>query len=104
VEDTLLDAKLPYQLNWPETGVNLVLANASAHLRNLQVKLPTEKDSGITAKDITLDGFQFDLGKQSAVLDSVVINTATINIKRNVKGDLDVMAMLAGNRRAKNNS
>ncbi|RFC34141.1 MAG: protein of unknown function (DUF748) [Candidatus Nitrotoga sp. MKT] len=101
LEDTLLDAKLPYQLNWPETGVNLVLTNASAHLRNLQVKLPTEKDSGITAKDITLDGFQFDLGKQSAVLDSVIINTAKIKIKRNAKGDIDLMAMLAGNRHAK---
>ncbi|MDP1680130.1 MAG: DUF748 domain-containing protein, partial [Candidatus Nitrotoga sp.] len=100
LQDTLLDAKLPYQLIWPETGVNLVLTNASAHLRNLQVKLPKEKDSSITAKDISLDGFQFDLVKQIAVLDGIVVNTAKIKIKRNAKGEVDLMAMLAGNRHA----
>ena len=98
--DTLLDAKLPYQLTWPESGINLVLTNASAHLRNLQMKLPKEKDSSITAKDITLDGFQFDLVKQIAVLDSIVVNAANIKIKRNAKGEIDLMAMLAGNRPA----
>ncbi|RFC37683.1 MAG: protein of unknown function (DUF748) [Candidatus Nitrotoga sp. SPKER] len=95
--DTLLDAKLPYQLTWPETGVNLVLTNASAHLRNLQVTLPKEKDSSITAKDIKLDGFQFDLNKQIAVLDGIAINAANIKIKRNIKGQIDLMAMLASN-------
>ncbi|MCE9551094.1 MAG: DUF748 domain-containing protein [Betaproteobacteria bacterium] len=100
LENTLLDAKLPYQLTWPETGVNLVLTNASAHLRNLQVKLPKEKDSSITAKDVTLDGFQFDLVKQIAVLDGIVVDTAKIKIKRNAKGEIDLIAMLAGNRHA----
>ncbi|BBJ22194.1 DUF748 domain-containing protein [Candidatus Nitrotoga sp. AM1P] len=95
--DTLLDAKLPYQLTWPESGVNLVLTNASAHLRNLQMKLPKEKDSSITAKDIALDGLQFDLVKQIAVLDGLVVNAANIKIKRNAKGEIDLMAMLAGN-------
>ncbi|CAG9932994.1 DUF748 domain-containing protein [Candidatus Nitrotoga arctica] len=98
--DTLLDAKLPYQLTWPESGVNLVLTNASAHLRNLQMKLPKEKDSSITAKNIALDGFQFDLVKQIAVLDGIVVNAANIKIKRNAKGEIDLMAMLAGNRHA----
>ena len=100
LDETLLDAKLPYQLTWPETGVNLVLTNASAHLRNLQVKLPKEKDSSITAKDVSLDGFQFDLVKQIAVLDGMVINAAKIKIKRNATGEIDLMAMLAGNRHA----
>jgi hypothetical protein len=100
LEDTLLDAKLPYQLTWPETGVNLVLTNASAHLRNLQVKLPKEKDSSITAKDVSLDGFQFDLAKQIAALDGIVVDTAKIKIKRNATGEIDLMAMLAGNRHA----
>lgn len=100
LEDTLLDAKLPYQLAWPETGVNLLLTNASAHLRNLQVKLPKEKDSSITAKDVTLDGFQFDLVKRIAVLDGIVINTTKMKIKRNATGEIDLMAMLAGDRRA----
>ena len=100
LKDTLLDAKLPYQLIWPESGVNLVLTNASAHLRNLQVKLPKEKDSSITAKEVTLDGFQFDLVKQIAVLDGIVVNAAKLKIKRNTKGEIDLMAMLAGNRRA----
>ncbi|CAH1201941.1 conserved hypothetical protein [Candidatus Nitrotoga sp. BS] len=100
LEDTLLDAKLPYQLTWPESGVNLVLTNASAHLHNLQVKLPKEKNSSITAKDIMLDGFQFDLVKQIAVLDGLVVNAAKIKVERNSKGEIDLMAMLAGNRRA----
>ena len=103
LEDTLLDAKLPYQLMWPETGVNLVLTNANAHLRNLQVRLPKEKDSSITAKDIMLDGFQFDLVKQIAVLDGLVVNAAKIKVERNSKGEIDLMAMLAGNRRATKN-
>ena len=100
LEETLLDAKLPYQLTWPETGVNLVLTNASAHLRNLQVKLPKEKDSSITAKDVSLDGFQFDLVKQIAVLNGIVIDTAKIKIKRNATGEIDLMAMLAGDSHA----
>ncbi|CAH1905925.1 conserved hypothetical protein [Candidatus Nitrotoga sp. HW29] len=95
--DTLLDAKLPYQLAWPESGVNLVLTNASARLRNLQMKLPKEKDNSITAKDITLDGFQLDLAKQIAALDGIAINAANIKIKRNTKGEIDLMTMLAGN-------
>jgi len=102
LEDTLLDAKLPYQLMWPETGVNLVLTNASAHLRNLQVRLPKEKGSSITAKDVMLDGFQFDLVKQIAVLDDIVVNTANIKIKRNTKDEINLMAMVADNRQATN--
>lgn len=98
--DTLLDAKLPYQLTWPESGVNLVLSNASARLHNLQMKLPKEKDSSITAKDITLDGFQLDLVKQIAALDGIAINTANIKVKRNTKGEIDLMTMLAGNGQA----
>ncbi|MEO6423454.1 MAG: DUF748 domain-containing protein, partial [Candidatus Nitrotoga sp.] len=97
LEDTLLDAKLPYRLIWPGTGINLILTNASAHLRNLQVKLPKEKDSSITAKDVTLEGFQFDLVKKIAVLDGIDVNAALIKIKRNAKGDIDLMAMLASN-------
>lgn len=104
LEDTLLDAKLPYQLTWPEAGVNLVLANASVHLRNLQMKLPKEKDSSIAAKDVTLDGIQFDLVKKIAMLDGIAINAANIKIKRNAKGDIDLMEMLANDRHATKNS
>jgi hypothetical protein len=64
------------------------------------VKLPKEKDSSITAKDVSLDGFQFDLAKQIAALDGIVVDTAKIKIKRNAPGEIDLMAMLAGNRHA----
>jgi len=68
LQDTLLDAKLPFQLIWPETGVNLVLTNASVHLRNLQMRLPKEKDSSITAKILRLMAFSLTSSSKSPCL------------------------------------
>lgn len=101
LEDTRLDAKLPYEFTWPAAGMNLVLTNASTYLHNLQVKLPKEKNSSITATGIALDGFQFDLARKTAALDGIIVHAARIKVKRNVKGEIDLMAMLAGNRNAR---
>lgn len=100
LDDTLLDVKLPYQLAWREAGIDLRLINASAHLHNLQVKLPKEKNSSITATDITFEGFQFDLAKKVATLDGMNVNAAKIKVRRNAKGEINLMAMLADSRHA----
>jgi len=97
---TLLDAKLPYQLAWPDAGTNLLLTNASARLHNLQIKLPKEKSNSISASDIAFDGLEFDLARQIATLDGVIVNAAKIRVKRDPDGKIDLMSMLADRSRS----
>ena len=85
---TLLDAKLPYQLAWPDAGTNLLLTHASARLHTLQIKLPKEKSNSISASDIAFDGLEFDLARQIATLDGVIVNAANIRVKRDPDGKL----------------
>ncbi|HTN65488.1 MAG TPA: DUF748 domain-containing protein, partial [Burkholderiaceae bacterium] len=94
--DTLLDASLPHHLAWPADRLQLTLQQASAHLRNLQVTLPHAKTPAVTAREIALAGLQLDLAKQSISAEELAIDGAKLAANRNQKGEIDLLAALAG--------
>ncbi|TMS56802.1 DUF748 domain-containing protein [Imbroritus primus] len=91
--DTEIHGDLNYRVAWPASGVQAVLSDSSASLRNLQVTLPKAKTPAISAREIDLSGVEFDLAKQTVALAGVAIDGAKVAATRAANGDIDLAAL-----------
>ena len=91
--DTEIQGDLNYRVAWPASGVQAVLSDSSARVRNLQVTLPKAKTPAISAREIALSGVQFDLAKQTVGLAGVAIEGAKVAAARAANGEIDLAAL-----------